>query len=208
MNNSKIFLVKLGQGRFGSSVSALLSNQLISRFKLAAMKRGEAALEKRKDFFLYIDEAQTIPSENLMSMLSEMRKYRLGLILATQYTAQIGGAEPTGRNNLLAAVLGNVGAMISFRLGYDDAVKPGQVFYPYFSAIDLISLPNWHGYASIQMDNHAAAPFSFQTLRDETPTDNKLAKLITTHSRLRYGLTSRAIDKQLNERRKMWKNGS
>ena len=205
MNNSKIFLVKLGQGRFGSSVSALLSNQLISRFKLAAMKRGEVAPGKRKDFFLYIDEAQTIPAENLMSMLSEMRKYRLGLILATQYAAQI-GTETPGRNNLLAAVLGNVGAMISFRLGYDDAVKLGQVFYPYFSSSDIINLPNWHGYASIQMDNHAAMPFSFQTLRDETPADNKLAKQIITHSRLKYGLPGRAIDKQLNKRRNAWKN--
>jgi len=82
-------LINLGKGRFGATISALLANQIVSRFKLAAMRRGDMSPREIEDFLLYVDECHNWPAENFMELLSEARKYRMGLILATQYTAQL-----------------------------------------------------------------------------------------------------------------------
>jgi hypothetical protein len=89
INSGKILLVKLGKGRFGPVTRALITNQLVSRFKLAAMKRGEMEYDQRRHFMLYVDEAGSLPSENFMELLAEARKYRLGLVLGTPYTGQL-----------------------------------------------------------------------------------------------------------------------
>ena len=87
------------------------------------MKRGELPLSQRREFFIYIDEAHNLPAENFMELLSEARKYRLGLVLATQYAAQLTKSSVGSRDNLLSALLGNVGQTIVFRLGQEDAKK-------------------------------------------------------------------------------------
>jgi hypothetical protein len=117
MDQGKIFLIKLGKGRFGSVTSALLANMIVGRFKLAALKRAEIPASMRRDFFLYVDEAHNLPSDNFMELLSEARKYRLGLVLATQYAAQLTRTTAETRDNLLSAILGNAGQTIVFRLG-------------------------------------------------------------------------------------------
>ena len=204
MNQGKIFLVKLGKGRFGSTVSALIANQLVARFKMAAMKRGDMRPENRKEFYLYVDEAHNLPSENFMELLSEARKYRLGLILATQYTAQIAGDLPT-RNNLLSAIVGNVGTFLVFRLGHEDASVIGATLEPYFSARDIIVLPNWQGYASMQLGNEATPPFSFRTFKDETPYSEQLALKIKSLSRNKFGTDCKVVDEQILRRHSIWK---
>ena len=103
MNDGKVLLMKLGRGRFGQTVSALIANQIVSRFKLAAMKRGDMPAARRREFYLYVDECQTLPPENFMELLSEARKYRMGIILATQYTAQL-SQRTGGMNSLLSAI--------------------------------------------------------------------------------------------------------
>jgi DNA helicase HerA-like ATPase len=162
MNKGKILLVKLGKGRFGATVSALLANQIVTRFKLAAMKRGDMPHKDRRDFFLYVDECHNLPSENFMELLSEARKFRMGLVLATQYTAQLGSASQK-ENNFLSAILGNVGTILIFRLGQEDAVKLSPALHPSFSSLDIVGLPNWQGYARLQMSNEPTPPFSFRT---------------------------------------------
>ncbi len=203
MNAGKILLVKLGKGQFGAAVSALLSNQIVSRFKIAAMKRGERKLKDRREFFFYIDEAHNLPSEDLMQLLSEARKYRLGLILATQYAAQF-TQQTFDKNNLLSAIIGNVGTFIMFRLGKEDADLLSPMLYPHFSALDIIGLPNFAGYARLQLQD-ASPPFSFRSEIDTTAYLAERAELIRNLSRQIYGTDIRIIEEQIAHRRAVWR---
>lgn len=204
MNRGKVFLVKLGRGRFGGAVSALLANQLVSRFKLAALKRGCIRQEERKDFFLYVDESQNLPSENFTELLSEARKFRMGLILAAQYADQLKGTGSPG-SDLLSAILGNVGSVLIFRLGQKDAEHFAPLLQPNFNAIDIVGLPNWQGYTRLQVGQDPSPPFSFRTMKDEAVYDRTTAKRIREQSRLKYGTEAYLVDEQINRRRIMWK---
>jgi hypothetical protein len=205
MNEGKIFLVKLGKGRFGPVVSSLITNQLVSRFKLTALKRQELAHSKRRPFFLYVDEAHNLASDNFMELLSEARKYRLGLVLATQYSAQLTDSQPGRPNNLMSAILGNVGTIVLFRVGQEDTPKIGMAFNPHFSALDIIGLPNWHGYTRMQIGGAAVPPFSFKTIKDETRPIAKRADKIKRYSRFVYGTDAGVVDAVINRRREDWK---
>jgi hypothetical protein len=203
MTREKILLVKLGKGRFGSSVSALLANQLVSRFKQAAMKRGEMRPEERKDFYLYVDECHNLPASNFTELLSEARKYRMGLVLATQYAAQL--KDEDNKENLLSAILGNVGCLAIFRLGPEDAQLFTSSLYPYFKAMDIMGLPNWQGYCRLQIRNNAVVPFSFESLWNETPYDQRVANAVREYSRETYGCNVEIIRKQITRRQNIWK---
>lgn len=200
MNQGKIFLVRLGKGRFGAPVAALLTNLLVSRFKLAAMKRGAMAPEDRRDFFLYVDEAHNLPGDNFAELLSEARKYRMSLTLATQYCAQLAGGTP--KSDLLSAVIGNVGTTVAFRLGATDAEAMAPVFYPHFTPLDIIGLPNFHGYARMLSDQETTPPFSFRGDRHDFPRSQKLAMHLTAGSRLKFGEDATVLDAESASRRK------
>lgn len=200
MNEEKIFLVKLGKGRFGSIVSALIANQLVSRFKMAAMKRGEMPEYERKPFFLYVDEAHNLPGENFTELLAEARKYKMGLILATQYAAQLKDTS-NPKKNLLSAIIGNVGTILTFRLGYEDAEDMAPAFYPHFKTHDIIGLPNWQGYARMQLNNEATQPFSFISRKDDTVYDKGVAEKIKNLSRLKYGTEAVLVDAEIQKKR-------
>jgi len=204
MNERKILLVNLGKGRFGPYASALLANQLVTRFKLAAMKRGEIPPEKRKEFFLYVDECHNLPSENFCELLSEARKFGMGLVLATQYTAQLKAAKH-GNMDLLSAILGNVGTILIFRLGHEDAISMAPALYPIFSSVDITGLANWHGYARMQINGDATPPFSFKTRKDPSSYKKTTARRIRTLSNRKYGCRASTIDAQIRRRRTVWK---
>jgi len=204
METGKILLVKLGKGRFGPSVSGLLANQLVSHFKHAAMKRGEMRPEERKDFILYVDECQNLPASNFTELLSEARKYRMGLVLATQYARQLQSERPG--DNLLSAILGNVGCLMTFRLGQEDARLLAQSLYPHFNTMDIIGLPNWQGYCRLQIRNHTVAPFSFESVMDKAPYDKKVARKVRDLSRQIYGCDVETIKKKIEYRRNIWKD--
>lgn len=203
MAQGKILLVKLGKGRFGSLVSSLLANQLVAHFKHAAMKRGEMRPEERRDFYLYVDECQNLPASNFTELLSEARKYRMGLVLATQHASQLRSMHE--KNDLLSAILGNVGTLVIFRLGQEDASLLAQSLYPYFSAMDIIGLPNWQGYCRLQVRNHAVTPFSFESVMDKTPYDPEVARKVRDLSRQTYGCDVETIRKQIEKRQNIWK---
>jgi len=202
MADGKILLVKLGKGRFGSAVSALLANQLVSHFKHAAMKRGDIRPEDRRDFYLYVDECHNLPAANFTELLSEARKYRMGLVLSTQYATQLQSSKPG--DNLLSAILGNVGCLTIFRLGQEDARLLAQSLYPYFNAMDIIGLPNWQGYCRLQIRNNTVSPFSFESVMDKTPYDQKVARKVRDLSRQIYGCDVETIKKQIDYRRNIW----
>ena len=204
INSGKIFLVKLGRGRWGSVVSSLLANQLVTRFKNAVMKRGDLQPRSRREFYMYIDECQTLPADNFTELLSESRKFRMGLILATQYTKQLSGSNSSRENNLLNSILGNVGTILTFRLGMEDADMLGPALYPNFNNQDIIGLPNYHGYAKMQLNNEPTPPFSFITTKDQTPNDGLLISKIRSLSRLKYGTDAAQVDRRILERRSLW----
>lgn len=209
VNKQKIFLVKLGRGRWGSVISGLLANQLVVRIKLAAMKRGGLPVADRSDFFLYVDEAGLIPSHSLAELLSEARKFRLGLVLATQYTKQLTGSAAMGRRDtLIDSVLGNVGTTICFRLGQEDAVALSPSFWPTISAKNIMGLPNFCGYASLRLSSSTSSPFSFVTRPIKTIHSISQAEQIRAYSQMMYGTPAAEVDAQILNRREAWKQGA
>ncbi len=157
MDEGKILLVNLAKGKIGEDTATLLGALLVTRVGLAALSRADIPEEDRKDFHLYIDEFQNFTTLSLASMLSELRKYRVNMIFAHQYLSQL---DPQVRD----AILGNVGTLISFRLGVTDAEILEKEFYPEFSIRDLISLPNYHVYLKLMINGMVSDPFSAETL--------------------------------------------
>jgi hypothetical protein len=157
MDEEKILLVNLAKGSIGEDTSNLLGSLLISRFDLAALSRTDTEENERKDYTLYLDEFHNFTTNSLIFMLSELRKYRLSLVLAHQYLTQL---EPTIRD----AILGNVGTIVVFRIGANDAETLVPEFQPEFSLADFTNLPNYHIYLKLMIDGKISRPFSATTL--------------------------------------------
>jgi type IV secretory pathway TraG/TraD family ATPase VirD4 len=158
MDQGKILIVNLAKGKIGEDTSRLLGSLLMSRFGLAAMSRADVPEAERRDFFLYVDEVHNFTTLSLAEMLSELRKYRLSLTVSHQYLAQL---QPQIRS----AIFGNVGTLIAFRVGAEDAELIAQEFYPDFSMADLMRLPNHHIYLKLMIDGTVSAPFSAVTMK-------------------------------------------
>ncbi|MEM8484450.1 MAG: DUF87 domain-containing protein [Bacteroidota bacterium] len=157
MDTGKILVVNLSKGRLGEDTSYLLGALLVSMIKSKAMGRADTPETNRKDYFLYMDEFQGFTTPALVGMLSELRKYRVGLILAHQFLSQLD-------KDVRDAIIGNVGTMISFRIGAVDAPLFAKEFYPVFLKEDLLNLPNYHIYLKQMIDGEVSAPFSAKTL--------------------------------------------
>ncbi|MBM3250736.1 MAG: DUF87 domain-containing protein, partial [Candidatus Nealsonbacteria bacterium] len=138
MDSGKILLINVSKGRIGEDSSALLGSMVITKIQLAAMERVRIPEEKRKDFFLYVDEFQNFITESFANILSEARKYHLNLIIAHQYIGQLVTETTT---EVRDAIFGNIGTLISFRIGAADAEFLEKEFFPEFNALDLVNLP-------------------------------------------------------------------
>lgn len=160
MDSNGILIVNLSKGRVGEETAALLGSLLISRLSMAALSRADQPAAERRDFFIYIDEFQTFTSLSSVTMLSELRKYRVGMVLAHQYLEQLDA-------RIKEAILGNIGTPIVFRLGATDAEVFAQEFYPYFSDTDITNLPNRHIYLKLMIDGRVSVPFSAETIAPE-----------------------------------------
>ena len=168
MDDGKVVIVNLSKGKIGEDNSALLGALLVSSIQQAAMSRADVPEEDRRDFYLFVDEFQNFATDAFATILSEARKYRLNLTVAHQYLGQLtqrrGGRQDT---SIRDAVFGNVGSMISFQVGSDDAEVIAQQLSKYpgqLTARDVANLPRYQAYARLQIDGQPSNPFSMQTI--------------------------------------------
>ncbi len=157
MNQGKILLVDLSVGKIGEDNSALLGSMLITKIQLAAMRRANIPEERRRDFYLYVDEFQNFATDSFAVILSEARKYHLNLIMTNQYTAQLS-------ETVTDAIFGNVGTMAVFRVGATDASLLEKEMEPVFTANDLVNLANYNVYLKMAIDGVTRPAFSAITL--------------------------------------------
>ena len=157
MDEGTVLLVNVAKGRLGQDASLVLGSLIVSTIGLAAFSRAETPARDRRPYVLYLDEFQTFTTLMLANMMSELRKYGLGLVLAHQYLHQL---EPEIRH----AVLGNAGTIVSFRVGPEDATLLSDEFQPKFETLDLLNLPNRSIYLKLMIDGTPSQPFSANTL--------------------------------------------
>ncbi len=193
INNGKILLVNLSKGRLGELNSALLGLIVTAKLQMAAFKRAEERNEEmRRDFYLYMDEFQSFATDSIATILSEARKYRLDLILAHQFIAQLS-------EKIRDAAFGNVGSIISFRIGPDDAKFLVKHFEPVFNESDLINIDNRHAYAKLLINGATTTPFNFMTenaQESSLDTAEKLREL----SRQKYARSRTEVEEIINKR--------
>jgi len=199
MDGKKILIANLSKGRVGEDNSKLLGALLITKLQLAAMSRVDIPEEKRNDFYLYVDEFQNFATESFADILSEARKYRLSLTLANQYVAQLDEMTATGRSTKVRdAVFGNVGTMITFRIGAEDAEYFEKEFVPDFLAADLVNLGKYNIYLKLMIDGVAGRPFSAETLPPtEKPEKSNRDKIISV-SREKYGSQREIVEDKIS----------
>ncbi|MCF7820013.1 MAG: type IV secretion system DNA-binding domain-containing protein [Candidatus Pacebacteria bacterium] len=191
MDNRKILIMNLSKGRIGEDNSALLGAMMITKIQLAAMSRVDIDEEKRQDFYLYIDEFQNFSTESFANILSEARKYRLNLIMAHQYIEQLG-------DTVKAAVFGNVGTLVVFRVGATDAEELVKEFTPTFIEEDIVNLPKYEMYLKLMIDGIASTPFSARGLPPLTSGEktNNVDKVIN-YSRERYANEREVVEEKI-----------
>src|SRR3990172_9878107 len=159
MDEGRVLLVNLPKGKLGEDAASLLGALLVSQIGFTGLCRADVSEEERRDFYLYVDEFQTFTTLSFANMLSELRKYRVNLILAHQYLAQL-------ETEVRDAVLGNVGTIISFRVGPADARVLEKEFFDELCWVELISLPNYHIYVRLMVDGGISRPLSATTLKN------------------------------------------
>ena len=173
MNNGQILIFNLAQGKLGEDNAALLGAMTITKIQLAAMNRVSQKEHERRDFYLYVDEFQNFATTSFIKILSEARKYRLNLILANQYIAQI-------PEDVRAAIFGNAGTMMSFIVGAEDARYLAHEFVERFKEEDLLALANYQAITKLAVDGITQSPFVCKTLplpQSRTQTREKVLKV-------------------------------
>ncbi len=179
MDEGKILIANLSQGKIGEDNAALLGAMLITKIQLAAMGRVDIPEEQRRDFYLYVDEFQNFATDSFIKILSEARKYKLSLMMANQYMAQI-------PHDVQKAILGNVGSMISFTVGAEDARIIEHEFGGVFTAKDLVNLENYQIATRLMIDAHSSRAFLATTLPLPVSRNQNREKVIRV-SRERWG---------------------
>jgi hypothetical protein len=157
MDDRKILLVSLSKGRIGEDASTLLGSLIVTALQIAALSRADTPEPARREHFAYVDEFHSFATDSFASILSEARKYRLGLTLATQYVDQIDDA-------VQAAIFGNCGSLVCFQVGPHDAELLTQQLGPEVASHDLLRLPRYRAIVRLLIDGVPSRPFTMQTL--------------------------------------------
>ncbi len=206
MDNKRILLVNLSKGKVGEVNSNLLGLILVAKLQMAALSRADLAEEKRHDFFLYIDEFQNFVTDSIATILAEARKYRLNLIMAHQYIGQLlasAGVEgKQGSSKIKDAVFGNVGTIVCFRIGVDDAETMAKQFTPVLNEFDVMNIDKYHAYIRLLIDNAPSRPFTVKMPPPEKG-DAQMAEAVKQLSRLKYGRDRAIVNEEIMERTKL-----
>ena len=190
MDNKKILLVNLSKGKMGELNSKLLGIIFVMKFQAAAMGRANIDEKDRVDFSLYVDEFQNFATESFESILSEARKYRLNLILGNQFMTQL-------TDKIREAIIGNVGTVISGRIGITDAEILEKKFKPTFEAEDLAKLPNYQSITSVMINNVPSAPFSMSFVPPMGQVNPHLADALKKLSAAKYGKPRAVVEREI-----------
>ena len=200
MDEGKILLINLAKGSLGEENSNFLGLILVPRVLMAAMSRVDVDMDKRRDFYFYVDEFQNFATPDFAVILSEARKYRLGLCVANQFIGQV---EEEVKN----AVFGNVGTIVAYRVGVSDAGYLAHEFTPVFGEDDLLNVERYHAYVKTIVNNEPVPPFSLDTTKDlskikamESP---RIAEIIKEMSRLKYGRDEKLVEEEIARRAKL-----
>jgi hypothetical protein len=191
MDEGKILIVNLSRGQIGEDNAGVLGALMVTKIQLAAMSRANIPMEQRRPFYLYVDEFQNFATDSFATILSEARKYALNLTVANQYISQM-------PEEVRDAVFGNVGSIVTFRVGAEDAQKLGKYFAPTFEPDDLIKLNNQHILVNMSIDGEKALPFSAKTLRMPDPEQDFTPQL-TAASRQHYASQRTEVERDIAE---------
>ncbi|MBI2453793.1 type IV secretory system conjugative DNA transfer family protein, partial [Candidatus Peregrinibacteria bacterium] len=204
MQEGKILLMNLAKGETGEINSRLLGLIIVSKLQMAALQRQKVEKKDRRDFFLYIDEFQNYVTESIEVILSEARKYRLGLNIAHQYLAQLEGNDAkkgSKKVSLKDAVFGNVGSIMCYKIGAQDAEYMGKEMAPVFTDQDLINLDKFKACIKLSIDGQPSRPFSITPVNPYTEEgDRNLAEALKQLSRLKYGRPKEYVGREIIRR--------
>ncbi len=205
MNKNKIILMNLSKGLIGDINSTLLGMIVVNKIQVAAMRRQRQSKDERQDFFLYIDEFQNFVTPSIESILSEARKYRLGLILAHQYIDQLEKeSKLAGSVSLKGAIFGNVGTMMMYKIGPQDAEVAAKEMGPVFSEQDLVNMDKFKGAMKLSIDGQPSRPFTLEVPRpwlDKTyAKDEQAAEAYKQLSRLKFGRPRDFVNREILRR--------
>jgi len=190
MDNKKILLVNLSKGRVGELNSQLLGMIFVMKFQAAAMGRADIPEDQRTDFSLYVDEFQNFATDSFATILSEARKYRLSLVLANQFMTQL-------TDQIRESILGNIGTVVSGRIGITDAEILVKKFSPTFDAEDLTRLPNFQTIASVMINNVPSASFSMSLIPPLGQSNPELRDALKKLSAAKYGRPRAQVEQEI-----------
>ena len=200
MDSGKILLINLAKGKIGEENSNFLGLVLVPKILIAAMSRQDIPERERRDFYLYVDEFQNFATPDFAQILSEARKYRLNLTVANQFIGQV---EEDVKN----AVFGNVGTLVTFRVGVTDANYLQHEFQPTFSETDLVNVEKYHVYVKTTVHNEPMVPFSMDLTKDIDQIDklrnSKVAEMIKQLSRLKFGKDREIVEAEIAQRARL-----
>lgn len=194
MDEGKILIVNLSKGRIGEDNSRLLGAMMITKLQLAAMSRVDIPEKDRKDFYLYVDEFQNFATDSFANILSEARKYHLCLIVAHQYIGQLVHESST---KVRDAIFGNVGTMVVFRVGAEDAEFLEKEFQPDFMAADFVGLPKYNFYTKLLIDGVSSRPFSASGIPPYQRDEKIHTDVIIEASRKTYGTAKEVVEEKI-----------
>ncbi len=193
MDNKKILLVNLSKGKMGELNSKLLGIIFVMKFQAAAMGRANVPESERQDFCLFVDEFQNFATDSFESILSEARKYRLNLVLGNQFMTQL-------TDKIREAIIGNVGTVISGRIGITDAEILVKKFAPTFETDDLTKMPNYQSITSVMINNVPSAPFSMNWIAPMGEPNQQLNDALKRLSATKYGKPRAVVEKDIFDR--------
>jgi len=200
MDEGKILIINLAKGKIGEENSNFLGLVLVPKILAAAMSRADVPEEKRRDFYLYVDEFQNFATPDFAQILSEARKYRLNLTVANQFIGQV-------EEEIKNAVFGNIGTILAFRVGVTDANYLQREFQPTFKEDDLLNIERFHVYVKTIVQNEPVPAFSMDVTKDmdrmKKTANPRVAQMIKELSRLKFGVDREIIETEVTQRARL-----